>query len=133
MSTERTSIAWASDADGIVTLTLDDPDQSANTMNVRFRTSMAQVIGRLQTEKSSIKGVIITSAKKTFFAGGDLKLLVASRAEGCRAHLRRNAGIDRSAPDARDARCARGRGLERLRSRRRSRDRARLSPAHRDR
>jgi 3-hydroxyacyl-CoA dehydrogenase / enoyl-CoA hydratase / 3-hydroxybutyryl-CoA epimerase len=79
MSTERTSIHWTSDADGIVTLTLDDPDQSANTMNVRYRASMANVVDRLQTEKSSIRGVIIASAKKTFFAGGDLNLLVQAQ------------------------------------------------------
>ena len=76
MSTERSCITWASDADGIVTLTLDDPDQSANTMNALFRASMRQVVRRLQSEKSSIRGVIVTSAKKTFFAGGDLNLLV---------------------------------------------------------
>jgi len=30
---ESTTIRWDLDADGIVVLTLDDPDQSANTMN----------------------------------------------------------------------------------------------------
>ena len=76
MSTERTSIVWAEDADGIVTLTLDDPDRSANTMNVLYQASMRRAVERLARERSSIKGVIITSAKRTFFAGGDLDLLM---------------------------------------------------------
>jgi 3-hydroxyacyl-CoA dehydrogenase/enoyl-CoA hydratase/3-hydroxybutyryl-CoA epimerase len=70
-----TTIRWDQDADGIVTLTLDDPSQRANTMNDAFRSSLAAVVDRLEAEKDSITGVIVTSAKDTFFAGGDLNLL----------------------------------------------------------
>ncbi len=69
---ERNTIRWEQDADGVVILTLDDPDQSANTMNEAYGRSMAAAIERLETEKDQISGVVITSAKKTFFAGGDL-------------------------------------------------------------
>jgi 3-hydroxyacyl-CoA dehydrogenase/enoyl-CoA hydratase/3-hydroxybutyryl-CoA epimerase len=69
------TIRWDQDADGIVTLTLDDPNQRANTMNDPFRQSLSATIDRLEAEKASVTGVIITSAKDTFFAGGDLKLL----------------------------------------------------------
>ena len=31
------TIRWEQDADGIVTLILDDPNQSANTMNEAYR------------------------------------------------------------------------------------------------
>ncbi|MCW2656831.1 MAG: fadB, partial [Jatrophihabitans sp.] len=72
--TENT-IRWDQDGDGIVTLTLDDPSQRANTMTDDFRTSLSTVVERLESEKDSVTGVIITSAKDTFFAGGDLKLL----------------------------------------------------------
>jgi 3-hydroxyacyl-CoA dehydrogenase/enoyl-CoA hydratase/3-hydroxybutyryl-CoA epimerase len=72
MSTEST-IRWERDADGVVVLTLDDPDQSANTMNAAYKASMAATIDRLEAEKDEIAGVVITSAKKTFFAGGELK------------------------------------------------------------
>ncbi|WP_375489795.1 3-hydroxyacyl-CoA dehydrogenase NAD-binding domain-containing protein [uncultured Jatrophihabitans sp.] len=68
-------INWDQDADGVVTLTLDDPNQRANTMNDDFRSSLSDAIDRLEAEKDSITGVIVTSAKDTFFAGGDLKLL----------------------------------------------------------
>jgi 3-hydroxyacyl-CoA dehydrogenase/enoyl-CoA hydratase/3-hydroxybutyryl-CoA epimerase len=71
----QSAIKWEKDADNIVTLTLDDPTQSANTMNALYQKSMGETVARLQAEKASIAGVIITSAKKTFFAGGDLDLL----------------------------------------------------------
>ncbi|WP_372789467.1 3-hydroxyacyl-CoA dehydrogenase NAD-binding domain-containing protein [Paraconexibacter sp.] len=66
------TIRYEQDADGIVNLVLDDPNQSANTMNADFMASFKEVVNRLESEKDGVKGVIITSAKKTFFAGGDL-------------------------------------------------------------
>ncbi len=69
---ESTTIRWEQDDDGIVVLTLDDPNQSANTMNEAYKASMKATVERLQAEKDGIAGVVITSAKKTFFAGGDL-------------------------------------------------------------
>lgn len=67
------TIQWDKDADGIVTLTLDDPTGSANVMNENYIESMGKAVDRLVAEKDSITGVVITSAKSTFFAGGDLK------------------------------------------------------------
>jgi len=71
MSTTNT-IRWDADAEGIVVLTLDDPNQSANTMNADYISSMGAAVDRLEAERESVTGVVITSAKKTFFAGGDL-------------------------------------------------------------
>ena len=73
--TAANMIKWDVDADGIVTLTMDDENQRANTMNDTFRESLAETVDRLYLEKDSITGVIVTSAKPTFFAGGDLRLL----------------------------------------------------------
>ncbi|SPM34686.1 3-hydroxyacyl-CoA dehydrogenase [Mycobacterium rhizamassiliense] len=70
------TIAWDKDGDGIVTLTLDDPTGSANVMNEHYSTSMHNTVERLVAEKDSVTGVVITSAKKTFFAGGDLKAMI---------------------------------------------------------
>jgi 3-hydroxyacyl-CoA dehydrogenase/enoyl-CoA hydratase/3-hydroxybutyryl-CoA epimerase len=67
---------WDKDADGIVTLTLDDPTGGANVMNEHYKESMHKAVERLVAEKDSITGVVITSAKKTFFAGGDLKGII---------------------------------------------------------
>ncbi|MGH3945702.1 MAG: enoyl-CoA hydratase/isomerase family protein, partial [Pseudonocardiaceae bacterium] len=73
-------IRWDADADGIVTLTMDDPEHSANTMNERYVTSIGDTLDRLEAERDSITGVILTSAKKTFFAGADLNALRAATA-----------------------------------------------------
>ncbi|TCO18111.1 3-hydroxyacyl-CoA dehydrogenase/enoyl-CoA hydratase/3-hydroxybutyryl-CoA epimerase [Kribbella steppae] len=67
-------ISW-NNVEGVVTLTMDDPDASANTMNETYIAAMGQTVERLQAEKDSLKGVVITSAKPTFFAGGNLQLL----------------------------------------------------------
>ena len=75
------TIRWEQDADGVVVLTLDDPNQSANTMNDAYKASMRATVERLEAEKDSITGVVITSAKKTFFAGGDLNDLKKARRE----------------------------------------------------
>ena len=64
--TEKSTIRWDKDADGVVVLTLDDPNQSANTMNAAYAASMVATVERLEAEKGDITGVIITSAKKVF-------------------------------------------------------------------
>jgi 3-hydroxyacyl-CoA dehydrogenase/enoyl-CoA hydratase/3-hydroxybutyryl-CoA epimerase len=82
MSSETSStIRWEKDDDGLVILTLDDPNQSANTMNAAYVASMGATVERLEAEKDDIAGVVITSAKKTFFAGGDLHDLIKARRE----------------------------------------------------
>ncbi|GAA1000000.1 3-hydroxyacyl-CoA dehydrogenase NAD-binding domain-containing protein [Acrocarpospora macrocephala] len=72
---------WERDADGIVTVTMDDPDQSANTMNDRFRSELPILVDHLHAERDSITGVIVASAKKTFFAGGDLGMMMRATAD----------------------------------------------------
>ncbi|WP_393062750.1 3-hydroxyacyl-CoA dehydrogenase NAD-binding domain-containing protein [Streptomyces sp. LN549] len=83
--TESTTIRWEQDETGVVTLVLDDPNQSANTMNQAFRDSIAAVADRAEAEKDSIRGIIYTSAKKTFFAGGDLKDMIKVGPENAQA------------------------------------------------
>ena len=73
---ESTTIRYERDDDGVVVLTLDDPNQSANTMNQAYLESMGATVDRLEAEKDDITGVVITSAKSTFFAGGDLNDLI---------------------------------------------------------
>ncbi|MEV0714955.1 3-hydroxyacyl-CoA dehydrogenase NAD-binding domain-containing protein [Asanoa sp. NPDC050611] len=72
---ETSMIHWNRDADGIVTLTMDDPTRGANTMNAVYVESMESTVERLVAERDQVRGVILTSAKKTFFAGGDLDVL----------------------------------------------------------
>ncbi|MBV4482674.1 3-hydroxyacyl-CoA dehydrogenase NAD-binding domain-containing protein [Pseudomonas khavaziana] len=77
------AIRYEKGQDQIVVLTLDMPGQSANTMNAAYRQAMAATLTRLEAEKNEIAGVVITSAKKTFFAGGDLnELIKVNKAHG---------------------------------------------------
>ncbi|WP_395690228.1 3-hydroxyacyl-CoA dehydrogenase NAD-binding domain-containing protein [Nocardioides sp.] len=73
---QQSAVHYDKDADGIVTLTLDDPTASANTMNELYQESMAAAVQRLYDEVDSVTGVVIASAKKTFFAGGNLNNMV---------------------------------------------------------
>ena len=52
----ETAVKYDVDADGIVTLTLDDPNSSANTMNDLYKESMKAAIDRLYAEKDQITG-----------------------------------------------------------------------------
>lgn len=79
--TLATAIRYERDADGIVTLTMDDPSGSVNLMNAAFEASLRSVVDRLYDEVDQVRGVILASAKKTFFAGGDLEALAAYSVE----------------------------------------------------
>lgn len=89
-------ISWEKDADGVVVLTMDDPNQAANTMNEVYRKSMTATVDRLEAERDSIAGVVLTSAKKTFFAGGDLKSIVAFGPDDAQAVMDEAADIKRA-------------------------------------
>lgn len=83
---------------GVVTLTMDWPG-AVNLMDAAFIPSFRETLDRLEAEKDSVKGVILRSAKSTFFAGADLKLFLGmdrsdagalfDMIEGTKAQLRR--------------------------------------------
>ncbi|WP_411688940.1 3-hydroxyacyl-CoA dehydrogenase NAD-binding domain-containing protein [Acinetobacter indicus] len=74
------AIQFEKNADNIVILTLDSPNQSANTMNADFRAALAETVEKLKADEQ-IAGIIFRSAKKTFFAGGDLDELIQAQPE----------------------------------------------------
>src|ERR1700749_3141767 len=67
------TIHWDKDADGIVTLTLDDPTGSANVMNEHYAESMHNAVETLAAGKDSITGGGMTSPRKTSCPGRHLK------------------------------------------------------------
>jgi 3-hydroxyacyl-CoA dehydrogenase/enoyl-CoA hydratase/3-hydroxybutyryl-CoA epimerase len=79
--TDTSAVRYERDSEGVVTLTLDDPSASANTMNEAYRDGMRAAVDRLESEKDDVVGVVLTSAKKTFFAGGNLNMLVQAGPE----------------------------------------------------
>jgi len=70
-------IRWQKDAEGIVTLVFDAPDAAVNTMTAAWQQAFAESVERLEREKADTRGVILASAKKTFFAGAELKDVLA--------------------------------------------------------
>jgi 3-hydroxyacyl-CoA dehydrogenase/enoyl-CoA hydratase/3-hydroxybutyryl-CoA epimerase len=74
--TDGTTVRWRHD-DGIVILTFDAPGSSVNTMDDAYIRSMAAVLDRLEDERDEIAGVVLTSAKASFFTGGDLGEILA--------------------------------------------------------
>ena len=66
-------VKYEKGGDAIVTLTLDAPGAPVNTMTEEWKKAFHAAVERLQKEKDTIAGVILCSAKKTFFAGAELK------------------------------------------------------------
>ncbi len=66
-------IQYEIDAEAVVTLTFDQPDSPVNTMNAQWREAFAEAVARIEAEREAIAGVILASAKPSFFAGADLK------------------------------------------------------------
>lgn len=63
------------DADGIATVGFDLPGK-VNIMNDDFMMMMPRLLDVLEARRSDLCGVILTSHKSTFFAGGDLELML---------------------------------------------------------
>ncbi len=67
---------YQKDTQDIVTITMDMTGP-VNAMNEEFVELMDGTMDRLEKEKEEIAGVIITSAKDIFFAGGDLNKIIS--------------------------------------------------------
>ncbi|MEN9538742.1 MAG: hypothetical protein RLZZ126_977 [Pseudomonadota bacterium] len=57
----------------VATITFDEPGSAVNTMSLQWGQDMAELVDLLEKDKSGLKGILLTSAKSTFFAGADLK------------------------------------------------------------
>ena len=71
-----TQIRYETDAEGIVTLTFDSPDGPVNTMSQAWHEDFIACANRVDAEKDKLRGVILASAKASFFAGADLKAVL---------------------------------------------------------
>lgn len=67
-------LSIAVDNDGIATLTLDVPGRPMNVLGPQLMAEMSSALDKIEHD-DSIKGVVITSTKKDFMAGADLKWL----------------------------------------------------------
>ena len=59
--------------DGIATITFDEPGSPVNTMCLDWQHDLTMVTAQVVQDKEAIRGIVLASAKSTFFAGADLK------------------------------------------------------------
>jgi 3-hydroxyacyl-CoA dehydrogenase/enoyl-CoA hydratase/3-hydroxybutyryl-CoA epimerase len=78
---EQPVVRYERGEDGVVVLTMDDPEQSTNTLNRRWQASFGAALDRLDAERDDVTGVVVTSGKATFSAGGDLHEMRGSSGE----------------------------------------------------
>ena len=76
---------------GIATVTFDEPGSPVNTMKPEWQADMLALADQLAADQSGLKGVLLTSAKSTFFAGADLKGVLKLQASDAAAGF---AGIE---------------------------------------
>src|SRR5688500_15373985 len=60
-------------AEGIATLTFDQPNSPVNTMCLQWQEDLSVAVQQVLQDRESIRGIVLASAKSTFFAGADLK------------------------------------------------------------
>ncbi len=70
------TIRYEKDAEGVVTLTFDEPGSPVNTMSLEWQRDFHAAVDRIAAETAPFIGVILASAKTTFFAGANLKLVL---------------------------------------------------------
>ena len=66
--------------DGIATITFDEPNSPVNTMSLQWQDDLAELTTHILKDKDTLQGLLLTSAKPTFFAGADLKSVMRLQA-----------------------------------------------------
>ena len=75
------TIRYELDADGIATLTFDEPGSPVNTMGLQWQADFGTAVAQVLADRERIEGLLLASAKTTFFAGAELKGVLTLRPE----------------------------------------------------
>ena len=67
-------------ANGIATITFDEQGSPVNTMCLQWQDDLDAIAAQVVKDREQIKGIVLASAKSTFFAGADLKGVMRSTA-----------------------------------------------------
>lgn len=67
------AVRWSWQADGIFEMVLDDPGRKSNTVNRRYFDGMAAALDEAERNRDRIRGVVLRSAKRSFFSGDDVE------------------------------------------------------------
>jgi len=82
--------------DGIATITFDETGSPVNTMKLQWQHDLAEAAAQLVRDKARIKGVLLASAKSTFFAGAELKSVLELKPEDAAEGFHRIEAMKRS-------------------------------------
>jgi 3-hydroxyacyl-CoA dehydrogenase / enoyl-CoA hydratase / 3-hydroxybutyryl-CoA epimerase len=73
---------------GVATLTFDEPGSPVNTMCEQWQNDLTQAVAKVVADKAHLRGVVLASAKSTFFAGADLKgVMRLTRSDAARSYI----------------------------------------------
>jgi 3-hydroxyacyl-CoA dehydrogenase/enoyl-CoA hydratase/3-hydroxybutyryl-CoA epimerase len=86
------TIRYQLNDDGIATLTFDEPGSPVNTMCLQWQDDLTEAVAQVAADAPKIKGIVLDSAKTTFFAGADLKAVMRASADYAPATY---AGVER--------------------------------------
>ena len=75
------TIQYTVDQDGIAILTFDLPGKSMNVLTPELMEDLDTLV-RKAAEDDAVKGIVLTSAKKAFIAGADIKDMVTAYDRG---------------------------------------------------
>lgn len=78
-------IKFEKDSENIITLTFDAPGAPVNTMTEQWQADLAEAVACVEADKERLKGVLVMSGKKTFFAGAQLDNVLKLKAEDAAA------------------------------------------------
>jgi 3-hydroxyacyl-CoA dehydrogenase/enoyl-CoA hydratase/3-hydroxybutyryl-CoA epimerase len=81
MQAMTNTIQYAVDSDGIALLTIDLPGKSMNVLTPEFMQDLETLTDRVVSDRN-VKGAVITSGKKAFIAGADIKDMVTAYDRG---------------------------------------------------
>ncbi len=72
-------------ANGIATITFDEQGSPVNTMCLQWQDDLDAIAAQVAQDKAQLRGIVLASAKSTFFAGADLKgVMRSTEADGPR-------------------------------------------------
>jgi 3-hydroxyacyl-CoA dehydrogenase/enoyl-CoA hydratase/3-hydroxybutyryl-CoA epimerase len=66
-------------SNGIATITFDEQGSPVNTMCLQWQDDLAAITAQVVQDKAQIQGIVLASAKSTFFAGADLKAVMRTQ------------------------------------------------------
>ena len=90
------TIRYEIDGDGIATITFDAPGAPVNTMTPEWQGDLAEVAAAIVRDRDRIRGVLLASAKSTFFAGAALRHVLTLKESDAKAAFEEVEAIKRS-------------------------------------